>query len=176
METDRLIIRRFIPDDWKDLHEYLSDKDVVRYEPYDIFTEEKSRQEAITRSANNSFWAVCLKENNKMIGNVYLSNCNFDTWELGYVFNSIYQRKGYATEATRVLIDDVFKNKKAHRVTAMCNPKNEPSWKLLERLGMRREGHLIKNIFFKKDKDDQPIWSDTYEYGILFYEWRHLLV
>ena len=54
----------------------------------------------------------------------------------------------------------------------MCNPLNKPSWKLLERLGFRREGHLIKNIYFKKDSLGDPIWSDTYEYGILAEEWK----
>ena len=49
----------------------------------------------------------------------------------------------------------------------MCNPVNTTSWRLLERLGMRREGHLIQNIYFKKDENGEPIWSDTFEYAIL---------
>lgn len=53
----------------------------------------------------------------------------------------------------------------------MYNPLNESSWKLLERLGMRREGYLVQNIYFKKDNNDQPIWVDTFEYGILATEW-----
>jgi len=53
----------------------------------------------------------------------------------------------------------------------MCNPLNEPSWRLLERLGMRREGHLIKNIYFKKDECGNPIWADTLEYAVLASEW-----
>ncbi|WP_174509206.1 GNAT family N-acetyltransferase [Klebsiella oxytoca] len=172
METERLFLRRFTPNDWQDLHEYLSDSDVVRYEPYEVFTEEETKLEAIKRATNNDFWAVCLKENKKLIGNIYLSNCGLDTWKLGYVFNSNFQRKGYATEAALVLLRDIFINKNAHRVIAMCNPENEQSWKLLERLGMRREGHLIKNIYFSQDENNYPIWLDTYEYGILFSEWR----
>ena len=49
----------------------------------------------------------------------------------------------------------------------MCNPENESSWKLMERVGMRREGHLKKNVFFFKDENGEPIWQDTYEYGLL---------
>ena len=52
-----------------------------------------------------------------------------------------------------------------------CNPLNEHSWKLLEGLNMRREGTLIKNIYFKKDINGKPLWADTYEYGILKSEW-----
>lgn len=49
----------------------------------------------------------------------------------------------------------------------MCNPLNKPSWKLLERLGFRREGHLRQNIFFKRDNKGQPVWQDTFEYAII---------
>jgi RimJ/RimL family protein N-acetyltransferase len=142
------------------------------YEPYDVFTEEACKQEAINRSENESFWAVCLKETGKLIGNIYLSAQEFETWELGYVFNKDYQKQGFATEASKILLNYVFKDKSAHRVVAMCNPKNESSWKLLERLGMRREGYLIKNIYFHKDQNGQPIWKDTYEYAILASDWN----
>ena len=171
METERLIIRRFRPDDWEDLHEYLSQEEVVKFEPYDVFTEEASQQEAIDRSGNDDFWAVCLKDTNKLIGNIYFAKQDFDTWELGYVFNLRYQGKGYATEASRALVNDAFMNKKAHRVIARCNVLNTASWKLLERLGMRREGHLIQNVWFKRDRNGQPIWADSFEYGILKAEW-----
>lgn len=173
METERLCIRRFQPEDWPDLYEYLSQKEVVKYEPYEVFTEEASKQEAINRSGNEAFWAVCLKDSGKLIGNIYLSREDFATWELGYVFNLCYQRKGYATEAAQALLHHVFETEHARRVVAMCNPLNELSWRLMERLGMRREGHLIQNIYFKKDENGQPIWSDTYEYGILATEWWH---
>lgn len=171
METERLVVRRFTPDDWKDLYEYLSQEEVVRFEPYEVFTEEASKEEAINRSNNKAFWAICLKESKKLIGNIYLSKQEFDTWELGYVFNKNYQNKGYATESARFLIDNIFRNHNARRVIAMCSPLNTSSWKLLERLGLRREGYLIQNIYFKKDERNNPIWLDTYEYGILSHEW-----
>ena len=172
METERLSIRRFRPDDWQDLYEYLSQGEVVKYEPYGVFTEVASKQEAINRSENDAFWAVCLLGSGKLIGNVYLAKNDFDTWELGYVFNANFQGKGYATEAVRALLDYIFGEKNARRVVAMCNPLNESSWRLLERLGMRREGHLRQNIYFKKDQNGEPIWADTYEYAILATEWH----
>lgn len=172
MKTERLIIRAFLPEDWKDLHEYLSQKDTVEYEPYDIFTEEQAKEEAIKRSKNDSFYAVCLQSTEKLIGNIYLEKQGFDTWELGYVFNNEYLGSGYATEAAKALVDNVFKNNNAHRVVAMCNPLNVSSWKLMERLNMRREAHHIKNVWFSKDGDGNPIWQDTYKYAILKEEWQ----
>ena len=171
METKRLLIRRFIPDDWLDLFEYLSQEAVVKYEPYDVFNEEASKREAIIRAGDNNYWAVCLKDNGKLIGNHYLCKQYFDTWELGFVFNANYQGMGYATESAQVLIDDAFKNHNARRIIARCNPLNTRSWKLLERLGMRREGHMLQTIYFKKDEHGRPIWHDTYAYAILATEW-----
>lgn len=71
METGRLLLRRFTLDDWRDLHEYLSQESVVKYEPYEVFTEDASKQEAIRRTENTGFWAVCLKDNGKVIGNIF---------------------------------------------------------------------------------------------------------
>jgi RimJ/RimL family protein N-acetyltransferase len=175
METERLQIRKFTPDDWRDLHEYLSQEAVVKYEPYGVFTEEASRNEAIRRSEDERFWAVCLKDGQKLIGNGYLSERNPGVWELGYVFNQHFHGKGYATEAARALVDHAFRHKNAHRVGAGVNPLNVASWKLLERLKFRREGHLLQDTCFKKDDAGRPIWTDSFIYGILASEWRKLV-
>lgn len=170
LETERLILRKFVYDDWKELYKYLSQETVVKYEPYDVFTEDECKQEAINRSKQETFWAVCLKENNKLIGNIYFQQqepIEFLTWEIDYVFNPTYYGKGYATESCGKILNYGFLELKARRIIAMCNPKNTVSWKLLERLNMRREGHLRKNIFFKYDEKGTPIWNDTYEYAIL---------
>ncbi len=172
METSRLSLRRFSPDDHADLHEYLSDERVVKYEPYGAYTTEQSRTEAIRRSADKRFWAVCLKESGKMIGNIYMADEGFDCREIGYVFNAKYWGQGFATEAARAVITDAFENHTARRIIAQCNPLNISSWRLLERLGFRREGHLIGNIWFKKDNSGRPIWADTYLYAVLKQEWR----
>lgn len=172
IETNRLIIRRFTPGDWSDLYEYLSDPNVVLYEPYEVSSQEACKNEAINRSKRDDFFAVCLKQNNKLIGNIYFSKQDFDTYELGYVFNANYQGHGYATEAAGSVMDYAFKNLNARRVVAFCSPKNTKSWRLLERLSMRREGHLKQNIYFKTDKSNNPIWLDTYEYAILSSEWK----
>lgn len=172
--TQRVIIRKFEESDWKDLYEYLSDEIVVKYEPYEVYSEEDAKRDAVYRSTNESFYAVCLRETGKLIGNLYLSKGEFDTWELGYVFNRNYWGKGYAVESAKALVAIAFQQFGARRIVAMCNPLNEHSWKLLERLGMRREGTLLQNIYFKRDSDGNPLWADTYEYGILKSEWGKL--
>lgn len=175
METERLILRRFHEDDWKDLYAYLSKRSVVKYEPYDVFTEEACRQEALNRTKQEAFWAVCLKDTKKLIGNIYFQKQEpeeFMTWEIGYVFNPAYYGEGYATESSREILRYGFEKLLAHRIVAMCNPRNKASWKLLERLGMRREGRMRSNIFFKQDAQGKPLWNDTYLYALLADEWK----
>lgn len=172
--TERLILRKFSCDDWKDLYEYLSKKIVVKFEPYEIFNEETCKREAVKRSTDNAFWAVCLRQNNKLIGNIYFQQQEpkeFLNWEIGYVFNPSYYGKGYDTESCQRILDYGFTQLNTRRAVAMCNPDNISSWKLLERLKMRREGHLLKNTFFKYDQKANPIWNDTYKYAILADEW-----
>ncbi|MCL2463141.1 MAG: GNAT family N-acetyltransferase [Defluviitaleaceae bacterium] len=172
IKTPRLIIRRFTPEDGPDLQEYISQEEAVKFEPYGVYTKEESAAEAVLRSMSINFWAVCLKKGGKLIGNLYMREQKFGAWELGYIFNSNYWHAGYATEAAAALVGDVFAHSGARRVVAMCNPENTASWRLLERLGMRREGHLRQNVWFKKDENGRPIWTDTYEYGLLASEWR----
>ncbi len=171
IETERLTIRRFEQKDWKDLYDYLSDKEVIEFEPYDVFTEEQAKEEAIRRSTDPTFYAVCLKENDRLIGNLYLGKGDFDTWELGYVFNGMYQGQGYAAESAAALMDHAFTHMGARRIVAMCSPKNVRSRKLLERLDMRLEGLLLQNVYFKTGSDGEPIWLDTCEYAMLKTEW-----
>ncbi len=175
METSRLSIRRFEPGDWSDLHEYLSRASVLEFEPGGPSSEAECREMAAERSRGDSFWAVCLKPSGKMIGHVYFSRAEpaeLSTWELGYIFNPAYSGHGYATEACREILRYGFGELGAHRIFAKCNPKNPPSWKLLERLSMRREGRLRKAAFFRRSDDGEPLWHDAFQYALLAEEWR----
>lgn len=171
LKTERLYLRSFETTDGAALYEYLSDEEVVKYEPYKTFSLKDAEQEAIRRSQNPDFWAVCLRDG-RLIGNVYFSKGAFDTWMIGYVFNKKYWGQGYASESVKAVIQNGFTKLNAHRITALCNPENEASWHLMERVGMRREGTLKKNVYFWKDEQGNPIWQDTYEYGLLKEEYR----
>lgn len=175
IETARLSIRSFRSDDWRDLHEYLSQPAVLEFEPGDPSDEAQCKEMAAERSRGNDFWAVCLKPGGKMIGHVYFSQtepAEFMTWELGYIFNPAFGAQGYATEACRAILDHGFAELGAHRVVAWCDPLNPPSWRLLERLEMRREGHLRQAAFFRRKDDGEPLWHDAFQYALLAEEWK----
>lgn len=166
METKRLVIRRFRAGDLEDLYEYLSDETVVRFEPYRAMTLEQVRENLRWRISAEEMLAVERKEDGKLIGNVYFAGRDFESAEIGYVFNRKYWGMGYAREACEAVIDAAF-GEGLHRVYAECDPENESSWKLLERLGFTREAHLRKNVYFWRDDHGLPVWKDTYIYARL---------
>ena len=84
---------------------------------------------------------------------------------LGVTLAGRHHRHGYATEALSTLLDYVFGTMKLHRVIADTDPENTSSWRLLERLGMRRETHSIQSLWFKGR------WANEYVYAILAEEW-----
>ncbi|MGA9762735.1 MAG: GNAT family protein [Gaiellaceae bacterium] len=177
IETARLSIRSFRSGDWQDLHEYLSQPAVLEFEPGQPSDEAQCKEIAAERSHGSAFWAVCLKPGEKMIGHVYFSQIEPEelmTWEFGYIFNPAFGGRGYATEACRALLSLGFGELGAHRVVAMCDPRNPPSWRLLERLSMRREGHFRQMAFFRRTSDGKPLWHDAYQYALLESEWRDL--
>lgn len=166
LETDRLILRRFKKNDLQDLYEYLSDSEVIRYEPHKPMSMDETESNLEWRISTDEMVAVELKNNGKMIGNVYLGKRDFESLEIGYVFNKDYWGKGYAKESCTALLALAFSNG-VHRIFAECDPENTGSWKLLESLGFEREAHLKKNVYFWKDSENKPIWKDTYIYAKL---------
>ena len=171
LSTERLRIRRFLEDDYKDLYDYLSLEETYKYEPGKPISIEEAKRIASDRAKGIGFWAITLKDNDKkLIGHVSFIQMEpkfFLTWEIGFIFNPAYQGKGYASESSRALINYSFTKLGAHRVVGYCSTENIASWKVLEKCGMKREGLRRKNAFFRKDKDGQPLWMDSYEYAIL---------
>lgn len=166
METERLLLRRYKEDDLQDLYEYLSNPEVVKYEPYQAMNLEQVKNNLQWRISTEEMIAVELKSNHKMIGNVYLGKRDFESLELGYVFHQDYWGKGYAKESCMALIEQAFSNN-IHRIFAECDPQNPNSWRLLESMGFRREAHLLQNVYFWKDDENNPLWKDTYIYAKL---------
>ena len=86
--------------------------------------------------------------------------------ELGWVLDPAYAGRGYETEAIRAVIDVCFGVLGLRRVHAGCFADNEPSWRLMERLGMRREEHSRKTALHRSGE-----WLDGMNYGLLAEEW-----
>ncbi|HEU4792335.1 MAG TPA: GNAT family protein, partial [Nitrolancea sp.] len=86
--------------------------------------------------------------------------------DIGYELDSRFWGHGYATEAVRALLAFGFEQLGLHRIWAHCLAENVASIRLLERIGMRREGHLRENEW------QQGHWHDTLIYAMLAQEWE----
>ena len=170
INTSRLLIRRFQERDYRSLFEYLSNPIIYRFEPGEPISLEEAKELALKRARGSDFWAVILKRTQELVGHLFFKQTEpeaFFTWELGYIFNPRFHNQGYATEAAQALVHSGFQYFGVHRVVAHCNPENVASWRVLEKIGMRREGLFRKNVFFRKDVDGSPLWVDSFEYAIL---------
>jgi len=170
IHTARLIVRAFRATDAADLYEYLADPQTYIFEPGAPVTRDLARVMAMDMATSPDFWAVEVAASGKQIGQLYLQHVTpleLLACELGYIFNPAYQHRGYATEAVVALVECAFAMRGMHRIYAHCNPANTASWRLLERIGFRREGLLRQNIFFRRDAAGAPLWTDTFIYARL---------
>jgi len=87
--------------------------------------------------------------------------------EIGCALDPAHQGHGYATEAVRELLRLCFDDLGLRRVVALCFAANEPSWRLMERVGMRRETHTVRESLHRSGE-----WMDGLGYAILAEEWR----
>ena len=167
IETDRLIIRDFEPSDVQSLFAYTSQNEVMHYLPEEVQTIEEARKFVAENMGDEArHFPVCLKENGQLIGHLafypYFGN---HTYEIGWVFNPTYFNNGYATEAAFATLKYGFEKMGLHRIIATCQPENIASYRIMEKIGMRKEG------FFKKCIPYGDEWWDEYYYAILNEEW-----
>lgn len=86
---------------------------------------------------------------------------------VGYTIDPEHAGKGYAAHLVRALLSIAFDDLGLHRVTGGCFADNTPSWRAMERVGMRREQHGVKDSWHA-----ELGWLDGYTYGILREEWQ----
>ena len=179
LETDRLLLRSFEDADLEAFMTYRSDPAIAEYQgwdaPYSLaaataFIQEMKHKQPATPGEWYQI-AIELKVSGDMIGDCAFHILTEDARqaEIGFTLSRPYQGKGYAAEAVTRLLAYLFGELGLHRVRAICDAENLASAKLLERIGMRREGHLIENIWFKGK------WGSEYCFGLLKREWEQNL-
>ena len=177
----RVALRRFHPGDVAEFVAYRSSVQVARFQSWDApfpweegerFVQELAKEHPDTPGAWFQF-AVALRPAGQLIGDCAAMPHADDSrqCEIGFTIAPKYQGHGYATEAVRLLLGYLFTARGKHRITACCDPRNTasaatPCWGLMERLGMRREGHLRQSTWAKGE------WTDDLVYALLHDEWR----
>ena len=176
METERMILRKFKESDTEAFFKYRTDPRVALYqgERWIDYKLEQAvefvKEQMLFEPGISDTWfqiAFELKETGNLIGDCAIHTLPNDPnqVEIGFTLDTMYQKKGLGTEAVKCLLDYIFRVLDMHRVIAIVDVRNENSFKLLERIGMRREGHFIKNVWYKGE------YADEYCYALLKEEW-----
>jgi RimJ/RimL family protein N-acetyltransferase len=174
LETPRLLLRRARVTDAERVYvTYACDPEVARFV---LFRPDQTLQDVheFLEKAEHAWdagiaatWAITLKPEHKLIGMVDLrfeSEAN-----LGYVLARTYWNHGLTTEAVRAVINCAFEMPDIHRVWAICEVSNTASVRVLEKVGMIREGRLERHLVFP-NLGEEP--RAVYRYGIAREEWK----
>src|SRR5581483_6076718 len=175
LTTKRLELREVEEDDWLAMLTYQSNPLYLRYYEWTQRTEQDVRalvrmliewREEVPRTKFQL--AIALASNGRLIGNAGIRMKTLDAREgdIGYELDPNYGGCGYATEVAEALLTFGFQELKLHRIWAWCIAEKTGSVHVLEKIGMRQEGHLRENRWMK-DR-----WWDTLLYGILEHEWQ----
>jgi RimJ/RimL family protein N-acetyltransferase len=170
LETDRLLLRDFIPEDVADVHAYASEPQSVRYMDWgpnteaqtaDFLQRKLAAQLALPRAEYEL--AVVLKETGRVIGGIglRLSRPAHRAGDMGYVFNPQVWGRGYCTEAAAAMLAFGLGELGLHRIYATCDPENRASARVMEKIGMTYEGRL-RDYTWEKER-----WRDSLLYAIL---------
>lgn len=174
LQTPRLILREYKPEDLAGVHEYACDPETVKFMtwgPNEIADTENFIQLAISQQIVtprlNYHFTVILEKQGYIIGGcgIHIRNPIQNTAEIGYCFNKKFWGNGYATETVNRLLRFGFDELYLHRIIATCDTRNIASAKVLMNNFMRKEAHFIQHIWLRNE------WRDSFLYAILDNEW-----
>lgn len=177
LETSRLILRPLTLDDADDVVLYQSRPEAVRFVPFGVrdkaaVLEAIERQKSkvpLVESGDFFILGAQLKTTGQVIAgfNLGLENAEDRVGEFGYMVNPDFWGQGYAFEGAKAILDYAFGDGAFHRVTAQIDHRNEPSIKLAEKLGLRREATFVEHERLKGELVTDHI------YAILAREWKN---
>jgi RimJ/RimL family protein N-acetyltransferase len=175
ISTERLLLRSLVVDDCENLFAYRSSPEIRQYQSWEPQSLDEVRSFIKNMSVvelNTPGWhqvgIVIQGDEGCLIGDcgIHILETDSRIVEIGITIAPLYQSKGYATEVLKALLDFLLVGLCKHRVFASVDPRNFPSMALMERLGMRKEGHFLQSIWFKGS------WADDVVFAMLATEWR----
>ena len=174
LHTPRLVLRPSRLDDLEHILPLHADPEVIRY----LYWEPRSREEVRTILEKRLATPVPAPENQALVlavverGGALVGEMTL-IWrshahrggEIGFVFLTAVHGRGYALEASEAVLRLAFERFGFRRIYGRCDARNAASARLMERLGMRREAHLVQNEFVKGE------WTDEVVFAMLRSEW-----
>ena len=176
LTTPRLILRRFNLDDAPAMYDnWATDENVTKFLSWNIHESVEETKGLITKwiaeydNPECYHWAI--KYENNIIGAINLHAVSNKSWraELGYGMGSRWWNKGIITEAVRAVLGFAFNEIGFNKICALYDTENVSSGKVMQKVGMVREGH-----FYKHTRRKDGTWGDTDFYSILKDNWRDI--
>jgi [ribosomal protein S5]-alanine N-acetyltransferase len=170
LETERLLLRELTAADGAAVQAYAADPEVVRYEPWGPNTEDQTQE--FLRNVVVARWedprkafelGIVVKETGLLIGagGIRVTSLEQREGHIGYTLRHDSWGRGYGTEAARALVRFGLGQLGLHRIWATCHVENVRSARVLEKVGMAREGHLRKSMRQREG------WRDSYLYALV---------
>ena len=167
LETERLILRRVLPSDVKEMFELRSNPETMKYIPRPLLT---NHEEALAHiqmmedkiETNEGInWAITLKGDDKMLGVIghYRIKPEHYRAEVGYMILPEYHGKGITTEAVQCVVDYGFNTMQLHSIEGVIDPENGASEKVLQKCGFVKEAHFKENEYFDGKFIDAVVYS-----------------
>jgi ribosomal-protein-alanine N-acetyltransferase len=173
--TPRLILRDYRDSDFASMREYDRDPLVQQYRGALVIAEQQTwdyiqqtKIWALQQPRTRYPFAVALQSDDVVIGwaPLTITNPSLREAEIGWTINRRFWGQGYATEAAEQVMDFGFRELQLHRIYAVCRVENRASWRIMEKLGMRREAH------YHEVEWTDGAWRDQYLYAIVDREWQ----
>jgi len=172
--NDELSVRRFTPDDLDAVHAYASQPIVSQYQAWGPNSASDTKaylhealQSELESPRRRYVFAVTDSDDTAIgAGELIITDLEHRTAEIGYILSPDEWGHGYATAIANFLLEFGFERLDLHRITATCDPRNVASERVLQKVGMTKEGHLRENVYLEDH------WRDSLVYGILEWEWQ----
>ncbi|MCZ6559885.1 MAG: GNAT family protein [Gammaproteobacteria bacterium] len=175
LQSNRLYLRKLVAGDAEELFAYRSDPEVSCYQGWAPASESDAlrfieEQSSIEPDVAGQWFqlAICLRSDDRLVGDLGLHFPEDDEQqaEFGVSLSPLHQGQGYAGETLRTAMSYLFEKLGKHRVYCSVDPRNSASVAMACRLGMRKEAHFVKSLWFKGE------WVDDVVFGLLKSEWR----
>ena len=167
LETERLLLRRVVPADVKEIFALRSNPETMKYIPRPLLKTDEDALEHVAMidskiDTNEGInWAITLKDNPKLIGIIghYRIKPEHFRAEIGYMLLPDYHGKGIISEAVKEALRYGFQVMKLHSIEAVIGPENKASAKVLEKNGFVKEAHFKENEYYDGRFWDSVVYS-----------------
>ena len=177
LETDRMILRKFVIEDSEAMyHNWASEDEVTKFLTWPTHSDVEVTKGVLSswiadyNKADFYNWAIELKKIGEVIGNISVVKVkeNIECAELGYCMGTKWWGVGIMPEAGKEVVRYLFEEVGFNRIAATHDKNNPKSGRVMQKIGMTYEGILRKAGFCNQGVIDE-VW-----YSILKDEYRNL--